>query len=98
MSEAQYAIWQIIESNVPKLMQWWSQRQIKQAVTGAPALMFWPDGMLQQLERIAQGQSTDANFKELRTKFNESKIFIDEVITGLDYKRAVLKFRNALEA
>jgi hypothetical protein len=98
MSELQDRMWEIIGKNIPKLMHWWSQRPIKQAVVGAAALMFWPDGMLQQLERIARGEATDADFKELRMKFNESKIFIDEVIVGLRKSRTeIQKLSGGLE-
>jgi hypothetical protein len=91
VSETQAAIWQIIESNIPKLVQWWSARPKRQAVTGAAALMFWPDGMLQQLEVIAQGHATQADFKELRRKFKESKALMEEVITALKKSRTEIQ-------
>ncbi|UGX92400.1 hypothetical protein G6321_00042945 [Bradyrhizobium barranii subsp. barranii] len=61
--------------------------------SAAADLMFWPDGMLAELEKIAQGNATKKDITALRRKLTESQSRVDEIIRDLNDSRDVLRDR-----
>jgi hypothetical protein len=68
---------------VPELARWWSGRSAKRAAAAAATLGFWPDGMLKQLKRIAEGNASAADFEELRREFRETRGPVEKIIKEL---------------
>ena len=50
----------------------WGMRNQRKAVKQAGKLMFWSDGMLGLLLKIAEGDKTKKTFAELKKKFTAS--------------------------
>jgi hypothetical protein len=83
-------VWEVLKEAIPELTKWWSDRPKKRAARAAAELMFWPDGMLAELEKIADGSATNKDVKRLRQKLAESKGRVDKIIRDLDKSRGAL--------
>ena len=81
------AIWEVIARNVPDLIRWWSDWAKRKAAADAAGLMFWPDGVLQELKIIANGEASERDFRRLKKKFDDSQADVDRIIEGLKKSR-----------
>ena len=61
----------------------WGGRNERLAATRAGTLMFWGDGMLGLLRKIADGDETQKTFSELKKKFNASQERVDATLVQL---------------
>jgi hypothetical protein len=68
----------------------WLRRNERSAVRQAGELMFWRDGMLKELELIAQGKATDETFNDLRTKLEDTEGDVVAAIQELTKARSKL--------
>ena len=84
----------IFEKLGPALTGWWSRRPARRAAAAAASLQFWPNGMLKQLELIAQKKGSRADFKELRRQFEETEEPVEKIINELEEIRSVLVERE----
>jgi hypothetical protein len=80
MSEVQQTL--VMELLKP-VLDAWSQRHERKAARDAGSLMFWPDGMLKQLEIIANGKASQSNFEELESMFKQSSEHVSETMDRL---------------
>jgi hypothetical protein len=97
MSDVQPPVWGMLQKLVPELAKWWSDRPKRRAATAAAELMFWPDGMLEELEKIAEGTATKKDVERLREKLLGSKDRVDKIIRDLVNSRAeLLKCENGI--
>jgi hypothetical protein len=67
-----------------------SSRHERKAAKDAASLAFWPDGMVGQLELIAQGHTDEAIFKELKKQLKESREPVEDLIESLKTVREKL--------
>jgi hypothetical protein len=61
----------------------WVNRNERNAARKAGELTFWRDGMLEQLEAIANGKANDKTFSELKKNFKKSAEHVDRAIEKL---------------
>src|SRR4051812_21374570 len=54
------------------LFEAWARRNERRAAGESGSLMFWNDGMLNELEKIAESGPTDELIRNLKGKFDES--------------------------
>jgi hypothetical protein len=66
----------------------WRDRNERNAVKEASSLTFWRDGMLEQLNQIADGKATRRTFDELKKAFGESADPVAEALARLVELRA----------
>jgi hypothetical protein len=94
MTGTQPPLWEAIRDLVPELAKWWSNRPKKRVASATAELMFWPDGMLAELEKIAKGNATKKDITTLRKKLTDSQSDVDEVIRELNESRDALRNRS----
>lgn len=70
MSDTEQAV--VLEFLRP-LMDYWMHREERKAVNDFGRLRFWRDGMLRQLEQIADGDKKAATFELLKKNFDETE-------------------------
>ncbi|RXH24055.1 hypothetical protein XH99_28595 [Bradyrhizobium nanningense] len=75
---------------VPAFAKAWTDRPKKKAARAVAELMFWPDGMLEQLEKLAQGKGTDEDVAKLRKKLAKSRSKVAGTLQGLAGARDAL--------
>ena len=61
----------------------WGMRNQRKAVKQAGKLMFWSDGMLGLLLKIAEGDKTKKTFAELKKKFTASEALVNATMEQL---------------
>lgn len=72
------------------ILQAWLQRDERKAATAAGRLTFWRDGMLGQLDLIANGKSNEAIFSELEDNFKRTADRVTHAIQELARVRDIL--------
>src|SRR5438128_498645 len=68
----------------------WAQRDERSAAKEAGKLTFWRDGMLRQLETIADGRATKRTFEDLRKNFDETADRVNKTMEKLAEVRGKL--------
>jgi hypothetical protein len=69
----------------------WANRNERRAAKDAGRLAFWRDGMLQQIQAIANGDHRPEVSRELRRAFDESKERVEEALDRLREVRSKIK-------
>jgi hypothetical protein len=71
-----------------EIISTWANRNERQAAKDAGRLAFWRDGMLRQVEAIANGDHSPAVLRELKKAFDESKERVEETLDRLKEVRS----------
>jgi hypothetical protein len=61
----------------------WRDRNERNAVEQANRLTFWRDGMLEQIEKIADGKATKKTFNDLKKNLEQSEEAVDNAVNQL---------------